>query len=85
MILNDRQKKTLRRLAREKARAADDDDGSAIDLALAHQLERKGLVMRHHVFERMEWNKVVARLRVVTLTPEGDRVAALLLAEIASS
>lgn len=84
MILNDRQKKTLRRLAREKARAAD-DDGSVIDLALAHQLERKGLVMCHHVFERMEWNKVVARLRVVTLTPEGDRVAALLLAEVEAS
>ncbi len=43
---------------------------------LALQLERRGLVMCHHWHERVEWNKVVARLRVVTLTEEGAAVAA---------
>lgn len=31
--------------------------------------------------EAREWNEVVRRLRVITLTPEGERIAAMLVRE----
>lgn len=66
--LTERQRKALLRLYRKKA--------SALDGALADQLARRGLALKHEWHERREWNRVVARLREVTLTALGREVAA---------
>lgn len=70
--LAERHRKALLRLHRKKA--------TALDGALADQLSRRGLVLKHEWHERREWNRVVARLREVTLTALGREVAAALAA-----
>lgn len=67
--LTDRQIKALSRIYRGITQC--------IDPVLAQQLEAKALVVRHGYYERREWNRTVAKLRVVSLTPAGYQIAGL--------
>lgn len=69
--LTERQVKALSRVYRGITQS--------IDPTLAKQLEAKALVMCHGYYERKEWNRTVAKLRIVSLTPAGTEVASLLV------
>ena len=62
MKLTKRQRWGLRRIAGDHAISPD----------LARQLIKKGLAIKHDVYERKEWNKVVATLWVCCLTSTGQ-------------
>ena len=49
--------------------------GMTSEHGIARQLQKKGLiVIDFDKYERVEWNKVIARLTVATLTSDGQRV-----------
>ena len=65
--LTDRQVSAMKRLAKTGNEAFCGD--------LARQLEKKGLASHHgDYYERVEWNRVVARLRKVSITGRGREV-----------
>ena len=74
--LTERQTAALKRLGKTGHEAFSGE--------LARQLEKKGLAIHHGEadYERWEWNRVVARLRKVNITPLGKEIIQSLASEV---
>jgi len=75
--LTTRQEKVLRRMV------SCADHTAPMDRALGKQLVKRGLAMdTGHIYERVEWNRVQARLPLYFLTAKGFKIDSTLWEEL---